>query len=483
MAFLLHRWIGIALALLMLLWTLSGIVMMYVSFPETTREERLAGLAPLELGGCCATFRLPLDKIEGATAEMLDGAPILRWTDEQGTHVAGIGTAPPMIDQATAQRIAAGHMRQAFGEARSADVQSIDRDQWTVYGRFRDHQPLWKASFADSKGTVLYVSGKTGEIVQDTTAHERFWNWLGAVPHWLYFTALRENTPLWSNVVIYASLLGTFLTVTGIYIGIRMYGRGKRKSPFRGIALWHHWTGLIFGLVTLTWVFSGFASMQPWGWLEGDGPGPDRAAVAGRPLSGGDAAMLVQALSAHPHSDVVSAEVIVQGGMPVALLARADGQRLRASLPDLAPAPLTAANLAAIAGAAGHGAPVASQGLITEGDAYYYSHHSTPAVLPAWRVIYGDAEHTRVYLDPRTGEVVEYVDAGSRQFRWWHSGLHRLDFRGLDARPLWDVVMWVLLIGVALCCALGAWMGWRRLRHTSRRIRCNLNPEIERRIQ
>ena len=31
MTFLVHRWLGIAIALLMVLWTLSGFVMMYVS--------------------------------------------------------------------------------------------------------------------------------------------------------------------------------------------------------------------------------------------------------------------------------------------------------------------------------------------------------------------------------------------------------------------------------------------------------------------
>jgi hypothetical protein len=57
--FLIHRWVGVAIALLMLMWTLSGIVMMYVSFPQTTQEERLAGLRPLDLAGCCAPLELP----------------------------------------------------------------------------------------------------------------------------------------------------------------------------------------------------------------------------------------------------------------------------------------------------------------------------------------------------------------------------------------------------------------------------------------
>src|SRR5688572_8833788 len=71
MAFLVHRWLGIALALLMTLWTLSGFVMMYVSYPETSAAERMAGLDPLDLSACCEDVALPEGPIEAATVEML----------------------------------------------------------------------------------------------------------------------------------------------------------------------------------------------------------------------------------------------------------------------------------------------------------------------------------------------------------------------------------------------------------------------------
>src|SRR5688500_7505016 len=64
MTFLVHRWLGIALALLMVLWTLSGVVMMYVSYPETTAAERLAGLDPLDLSTCCDGVAAPVGPVE-----------------------------------------------------------------------------------------------------------------------------------------------------------------------------------------------------------------------------------------------------------------------------------------------------------------------------------------------------------------------------------------------------------------------------------
>lgn len=464
-AFLVHRWLGIALALLMAVWTLSGIVMMYVSFPETTEEERLAGLAPLDLAACCDNAYLPGGvQITGARVEMLAGEPVLRWQGQPGTGVASLAqVALPEVGRERAAEIAAAHLENATGAMPPVRVEQITRDQWTVYGRFRAHAPLFKASFDDDAGTVLYISGATGDVVQDTTRHERFWNWLGAVPHWLYFTAFREIQPLWYNFVVYASLLGIFLTVTGIYVGIHMYGKGKTRSPYRGIALWHHWTGLIFGVLTLTWVFSGLVSMQPWGLFESEGPGTQVEALAGRELTPADVTALYTALAAHPQAGIVSAELAIQGGQAVAILHRADGSRSRADLPAMAAAPLAERQLRARAQSAMPGVPLASAAVITAPDAYHYPHH-TDVVLPAYRAIFADAQETRLYFDPRTGELINFVDDAGAQFRWLHLGLHRLDFTALTrSRPLWDGLMLPLLAGVALLCCLGVWMGWRRL--------------------
>lgn len=477
MAFLVHRWLGIALAILMAVWTLSGIVMMYVAFPETTREDRLAGLQPLDLSACCEQAYLPAGvTIESATVQMLAGEPVLRWSGPQGIGVTGLARATlPGMDSSRAARIAADHFERTSGATPPVRVEAITRDQWTVYGRFRQHAPLFRASFDDNAGTVLYISGATGEVVQDTTAHERFWNWLGAVPHWLYFTALREIQPLWYNLVVYASLLGIFLTLTGIYVGIHMYGKGHRPSPYRGLSAWHHWTGLVFGVLTLSWVFSGLVSMQPWGWFESEGAGRQEERMAGRPIAPADVTALFTALAERPQPGVVAAELAVQGGQAVAILSRADGTRMRAPVPGLVTEPLDDKTLAARAAAAMPGVPLRSAGLITRPDAYHYPHHNTAVVLPVFRAIFADPQETRIYLDPRTGEMVNYVDGAKRSYRWLHYGLHRLDFAALGTRrPLWDGLMLPLLAGVAVLCLIGTWLGFRRL--FRRQVRSRSGP-------
>lgn len=51
----------------------------------------------------------------------------------------------------------------------------------------------WKVSLADAPGTQIYISSTTAEPVQNSDARERAWNWVGAVPHWLYLTAIRRD--------------------------------------------------------------------------------------------------------------------------------------------------------------------------------------------------------------------------------------------------------------------------------------------------
>ena len=50
--FLAHRWLGIALGVFVLLWIVSGVVMLYVGYPKLTGGEHLSRLAPLA-GDCC----------------------------------------------------------------------------------------------------------------------------------------------------------------------------------------------------------------------------------------------------------------------------------------------------------------------------------------------------------------------------------------------------------------------------------------------
>jgi hypothetical protein len=59
-----------------------------------------------------------------------------------------------------------------------------------------------------------------------------------------------------------------------------------------------------------------------------------------------------------------------------------------------------------------------------------------------------DDENSTYYVDPKTARLVQSYNSHSRWNRWLYHGLHSLDFPLLyNHRPLWDIVVLILLVG------------------------------------
>jgi uncharacterized iron-regulated membrane protein len=402
-----HRYLGIAVGVLMVMWCLSGVVMMYVSYPALDEGSRLVHLTPIVWSGCCRISDEALGNeasVEDIQLEMLVGRPVVRLHSGRTVRLIDLTTGAALAGVSSEQAAAiAQRYASAGGVPREPRLLGmIDKDQWTVSGEFNRDRPVYRFSLNDAQHTEVYVSSVTGEAVQRTTGRERFWNWLGAVPHWLCFTELRRHAQLWRQAVIAVSLVGCFLAGTGLYIGVRQWIRRPAGdwSPYRGFNLWHHMAGLVFGLFALTWILSGLLSMNPWGLLEGAGAGRERASL---------------------------------NQSEIAWIARSLG--------------------------AGVGA---APTLMTTEDDYYFGHHREAARLPVYRMIWRDG--TRHYLDPVSGMLVAKMDRDARGYRWLHEGLHRMDFTAaLRGRPQWDVLTLLLMSGVTVLCVSGAYLGFRRV--------------------
>jgi hypothetical protein len=468
---LVHRYIGIAIGWLLVLWCLSGVVMMYVGYPEVTREEALAVLPTLDWGRCCA-----FDNVEesiGGTAladlsvEMLGNDPVLRARSGFGRPlIVNLRTGEPVgsIDAGAAMTIAE-RLFAAAGIAGSLEYLGANEiDQWTVSGSFGGDRPLHHFALNDEAGTQWYVSSSSGSLVQATTRLERGWNWVGAVVHWSYPTMIRQDTALWIQVIIWTTLIGTFMTVVGLFIGISRIKRRRsgRWSPYRGIAWWHHWLGIVFGALALTWIFSGLLSVNPWGWLEGSSGRREALDVQGAVSTWSSIRPLLEQLAGETSSStVVRIEAAPFNGELFALIHDRKGGALRLSLSSLKHAPLGEDDLHAIVPRLLDGGRALAAELIHTSDNYYFNHHTTRE-FPVFRVIAGDG--TRYYLSALSGRLVQKTDSGRRWYRWLFEGIHRFDFTPiLRRRPFWDTLMLLLLAGVTAVCATGTYMGFRYL--------------------
>ena len=282
-----HRWMGLAFCLLFVLWFVSGMVMMYSDYPGISAKDRLSkseALAPEAIYNSPAAaysslhWSQPPDQVWLA---MLEGRAVYRFRRgrSQALVYADNGEMFRPLTEVAGARIAAGWTGKP-----AARFQRIlqEADQWTLGGQFNRLRPVFKYAWPD--GEEVYVSSVTGEVAQHTTRASRMAAYFGAIPHWLYFTPLRKNGPLWNGVVVWSSGLGVVTCLFGLLAGVWMYSPSKRfrydgepsSIPYRGPKRWHMIFGLIFGLVTCTWAFSGMLSMEPFEWLSDGNDGAFR---------------------------------------------------------------------------------------------------------------------------------------------------------------------------------------------------------------
>ena len=484
--FLAHRYLGIALGLVVTLWCLSGFVMMYVQYPRLDADEQAGGLAPLNLDGCCRVpnvlGNLALDRFR---LEMLTGRPVLRLFHGRTQTVVDLQAGEVLgdVDAAKARAIATSAAIAYDLEGTPTLQGAIERDQWTVYGSYGPHRPLFHFTVDDAPGTEFYISSKTGEVVQMTTANVRFWNWIGSVVHWLYPTVLRQHTAVWVQTVIWLTIVSLFLTVVGVYIGIRQFRfrRRGRKSPYRGWALWHHYAGLVFGLFTLTWLTSGLFSMNPWGALEGRSFAFEDQRLRGGQLDLDRTKAFARSISGGVMPGAVRIEGVMVAGELTFVALTDDGARRRLTGDLRSVETLPEGFFAAAPARMRPDVPARQAGWLSEGDAYYFSHHEERR-FPVYRIEYGDSE--RLYLDSVSGELAFAVDLERQWLRWVFHALHRGDFSALvRSRPFWDLMMWPLLLGVTAGALTGSWIGIRRVvRWASKPKRYPFNavPELHR---
>jgi len=277
----LHRWVGVAIGAVFLLWFLSGIGMMYWTFPGVSAGDRLDRAPNLDpskitLSPAEAAEKAGLDPSPTQIRlNSFDGRPVYRINAGGGGRGGGggqivyadTGELQTEVSPEMRNRIAGAWTGLPASQASMTSVEEVD--QWTVAGQFRNLRPLYKYSWPG--GEQVYIAGNTGEVVQYTTWGSRLAAHVSAIPHWVYYTPLRKNQPVWINSMIWVSLIGTIGSLLGVIIGVWMYSPKKKYRlagqptgiPYRGQKRWHTIIGLVFGIATATWAFSGMLSLDP----------------------------------------------------------------------------------------------------------------------------------------------------------------------------------------------------------------------------
>ena len=474
------------------MWFASGVVMMYVGYPKLTPAERLEHLPALvpatlsispaqalQAAGMSAARELRLIGNAGGRPAYLIAAET-----PPGMRRSGSGPKAPVIvfadngevargfDAAAATRSAAVFRRDSTGGGLEY-LGSVDEDACTHSAALDAHRPLHL--FRDTQTNAsLYVSSTTGEVVRDATAGERFWNFTGAWIHWLYPFRGNLFDAYWHDIVVWLSLAGTILGISGLITGIlrwrfrRRYASGSR-SPYRKAWMrWHHMGGLLFGVIAITWIFSGLMSMNPWKVFDSGAARPRLDIYAGGRYTATDLHLPGETL----HRDADIRELVWTGsaGRHLLLAYQASGRPDVLDVRSGEPVTFSRDEILVAATALLPDAGVREVQILDRYDTYYYSRapHTmlghTDKPLPAWRIIYGDGNATWVHLDPATGAYLGSLDDHGRIKRWLFAFLHSFDWLPLlENRPLWDVLLVVLSLGGGIMSLTGIGIGWQRL--------------------
>jgi hypothetical protein len=462
---LIHRYLGIALSLVFLIWFVSGIAMIYArGMPTLTPEKRLERLPNLDLA------KIHLTPAEALKAANLGSPPeevqLLTIANRPAYRFRGNGVVIVYADtgemlEMNAER--ASEVAQALlglpASQLHADGVLTELDQWTIGERSK--LPLHKFVAEDSAGTVVYVSETTGEVEVMTTRSGRMFAWVAAIPHWMYFRALRTRPQAWRQTVLWLSGAGTVAALIGLVLAVIQYRRRAPHVPYAGWLRWHYITGMIFGVFTLTWVFSGFLSMEPWFWASDGGLGAGVAeSLQGAsldlsrfpvPFPSIDGAREIEYLMIQgaPYYQVqtISPQPVLVSAIS---MERPDGlfstesllERVKAANPEVR---------------------VLDTTLLNDYDSYYYS-FDRQAPLPVVRIKFDDPDSTWLYIDPRMSRLVGRAHRRERLQRWIYHGLHSLDFSFLYySRPAWDIVMVGLCLGGVTLSSIGVLIAWKRV--------------------
>ena len=501
-----HRWVGLVFCLIFVAWFASGIVMIFHRMPEYSTDERLARLAPLEIED------VKLSPKEAYDAAGLTEMPQRAYISSYGSRAvyrflvrrgwvsvyADDGAAFVPVDEQEAVGVAGDLFPDHRETARHLET-ITDPDQWTIGHPFRATGPLHKVALGDAANTVLYVARDTGEVMVKTDRASRFWGYIGPVLHWMYFRPLRVQS-IWSPLIIYGSIAGCVLCVLGLVIGVyrlsprRRYKGGTSLTPYAGWLRWHHYAGLLFGVVTFTFLLSGMLSMVPWNWSPGNGPDPTQALlIRGSRLSlnqfglyPSDALRQFQQefrpvemefrqflgapfyIAYEPPQDPSSIESVVStygsdGATLKSLLVNGAGDVTQVG--EL----FNAEELLDAAGAVMPDFRVTEAAWLTEYDAYYYG-KGNDRRLPVLRVTFNDPDATSLYLDAHDGQLVQQEVRRTRLERWLYHSLHSLDFPWVYQRPwAWYPLMLLFSLGGLLLSLTSLVVATRYLRALFRR--------------
>lgn len=473
-----HKIFGTILSILFLVWFLSGFVMIYHTFPKVPDKDRYIHAEVIDVHqinyDSLAALALSVKDIQKLQLSSFgENAFFTIKSDDSIYHLRADDFSAIQVNPSYNQ---IENYASKWSKGNIYDVDTLwQLEQWIPFGRLKNELPIYKFYFGDEVKSELYVSSKTGNALQFTDADSRFWAWLGAIPHWIYFTKLRQDTSLWSDVVIVLSGFGSLMCLVGIIRGISVYRRNyKRKkrfeTPFRKFSYkWHHKFGFIFGLFVFTFVFSGMMSLADIPqWVSPSNKSAIKKEVG---VALANYKLSLKELSKIYGDSLKSVEWGGFGEKPFyKIIMGSEIYYIDASEQKVEALNLNKTDIQ-------HYFKVVSPdsltiNLMTDCDSYYLS-RKRKLPLPVYKVEVKDEYGSVYYVNPQNGSV-QYYDTNKKIRKWMYQALHSFSIKFLLDRPiLWNLLMWLTMIGGTFVSITGVVLSIKYIKRIVKRKKCS----------
>ena len=455
-----HRITGLSIAVFFLMWFTTGIVLIYHPYPKVAEKllyEKKETL-PSSLPNLSSVLSSADGKVKSLSLKQFQGQ-ISFSTDKA-----------PVVTFSVVERVAKHWI--------DAPIERVDtlkeREQWVLFTKYDKELPIYKFYFDDDERHELFISGRTAEVLQMTNAKQRFWAWIGAIPHKFYVPCIRRDVDVWQNTIAIVSGICLVAALSGWILGICLWIKRYRKkhaweNPYKKCwSRWHFSFGLVFGVFLIAWAISGIFAMQrvPQ-WLvpmEGDYSFKS-SRLWGKGMLPLDAYRLDYRKLREAYPDLKEVEWCRYADIPAyriitseeELLVDASGNAVR---PLQIPEQTIVEGMKKI-----HGGEVGMKvELLEEFDDYYLSRR-VALDLPVYKIEVDDANGSLYYVNPETG-YIRYLNNNKMVRKWLFNGIHYLDVAWLVNRPvLWTCCLWFLCIGCGIVCLSGVVLGIKKWFH------------------
>lgn len=462
------------------MWFISGLVLIYHYFPRVTKSDRMARMDSL----CASDSLPPIDEyrfagVRNTKIELNSNIGEPHFFVTNSDTITRVAVADQLTKKELMNHEQWCQYAKRWSDTQIARIDTLyDLEQWIPFSRLRAEFPIYKFYFSDKARHQLYVSSRTGEVLQFTDKDSRFWSWVGAIPHWVYFTRIRQDADLWKAIVIPLAGLGSLMCLFGIVLGIRsfyIYYNSKKKygTPYRKFKYkWHHILGSVFGLFVFTYIFSGMMSLQKVPqWLVKTHNKDIATAVSddSMPVEASKYKLDYRRIIETYSGRIKSLEWAGFGNMPV-YKTFIDGQvMLFDASADTVGRLLLDKNRVEVRMKELHAEPFTIE-LMTEYDNYYVNQRRQ-LPLPVYKVKVNDADDNIHYVNPETGEITNY-NTNTRLRKWLYQGIHCFNIKFLVERPrLWNIIVWTTMLGGLLVSLTGVMLGIRYLKRKFKRLK------------